>query len=155
MTPDEYLLMVTDRAKEICGNYGLPYACCVVQGALESQWGTYGIGNGGYNLFGRKYGGDFSYVTVPTQEDDGTGNLYTIEAKFVSYPAIGDAINDWCQLMIWVKDDGTDGPYVQYARQYWVDHDVEAFARGIASVYATDIYYADKIMQTMRACDLC
>jgi len=55
----------------------------------------------------------------------------------------------------WEKDDGTDDLYVQFARQYHQDHDVEAFVRGIAGVYATDIYYADKIMQTMRACDLC
>ena len=147
MNPDDYLAMITDKAKEVCGKYDLPYACCVAQGALESQWGTYGIGNGGYNLFGRKYGGDFSYVTVSTQEDDGTGNLYTIDAKFVSYPSIGDAINDWCQLMIW-------GPYKEFADQYFVDHDLESFVRGISGVYATDIYYADKILQTIRACDL-
>jgi len=147
MTPDQYLEMITDKAKEICGNYGLPYACCVAQGAIESQWGKYGIGNGGYNIFGRKYGGDFDYVEVPTQEDDGTGEWYTINARFVSYPSIGDAINDWCQLMIW-------GPYKQYSDQYIQDQDLEAFVRGIGSVYATDIYYADKVMQTIRACEL-
>lgn len=147
MTPDEFLEMITESAKEICANYGLPYACCVAQGAIESQWGTYGIGNGGFNIFGRKYGGDFDYVVVKTQEDDGTGNLYTIDAKFVSYPTIGDAINDWCQLMIW-------GPYKQYSDQYIQDQDLESFVRGIANIYATDIYYADKILTTIKACNL-
>ncbi len=149
MTPDEYLEMMIEPAKKICTEgYGLPYACCVAQGALESQWGTYGIGNGGYNLFGRKYGGEGEYVEVVTQEDDGTGSLYTITAKFQSYNDIGDAINDWCQLMIW-------GPYKQYSDQYKEDQDLEAFVRGIGGVYATDIHYADKIMQTIRACELC
>lgn len=147
MTPDDYLLMVTDRAKDICGKYALPHACCVAQGAIESEWGRYGLGNGNYNIFGRKWGGEGDFVTVDTEEDDGTGNLYTISAKFQSYNDIGDAINDWCQLMIW-------GPYKEYAEQYFIDHDLESFVRGIASVYATDINYANKIMQTIRACEL-
>ena len=147
MTPDDYLLMITDKAKDICGKYGLPYACCVSQGALESSWGNDGIGNGGYNLFGRKWGGTGDYVELQTQEDDGNGNLYTITAKFQSYADIGDAINDWCQLMIW-------GPYKQYSDQYFLDHDLEAFVRGIAGVYATNVNYAAKLLQTIRACGL-
>jgi flagellum-specific peptidoglycan hydrolase FlgJ len=147
MTPDEYLEMVTEPAKQICDQYNLPYACCVAQGALESQWGTYGIGNGGYNLFGRKYGGQGDYVEVETQEDDGTGNLYTISAKFQSYNSIDEAIKDWCELMLW-------GPYRQYAIQYQSDHYLKGFVEGIASIYATDVFYADKIMQTIRACEL-
>lgn len=148
MTPDEYLGMITGKAKEICRSYGLPYACCIAQGAIESQWGTYGIGNGGYNIFGRKWGGMGEYVEVETQEDDGVGNLYTIIAKFQSYDDVGEAINDWCQLMMW-------GPYKQYAEEYMEEPDLERFVRGISSVYATDIYYGDKIMQTIGACDLC
>ena len=153
MTPDDYLLMITDKAKDICGKYALPYACCVAQGALESSWGNDGIGNGGYNLFGRKWGGTGDYVELQTQEDDGNGSLYTIMAKFQSYQDIGDAINDWCQLMIW-------GDYKYYATQYQCDKELgeegalEAFVRGIAGIYATDVNYAAKILQTIRACGL-
>ena len=155
MTCDEYLEMITEPAKQVCAEYDLPYACCIAQGAIESEWGKYGLGNGGFNIFGRKWGGEGDYVEVETQEDDGAGDLYTINAKFQSYDSIECAINDWCCLMEWVKGDGTDGPYVQFARQYHEDHDIEAFIRGIAGVYATDIYYGDKIMQTIRACELC
>jgi flagellum-specific peptidoglycan hydrolase FlgJ len=147
MTADQYLEMITEKSKEVCGNYGLPYACCVAQGAIESEWGRYGIGNGGYNIFGRKWGGEGEYVEVKTQEDDGTGNLYTITAKFQSYNDIGDAINDWCHLMIW-------GPYKEFSDQYKEDQNLESFVNGISGVYATDIYYASKIMNTIRACDL-
>jgi Muramidase (flagellum-specific) len=154
MTPDEYLAMITEPAKEVCASYNLPYACVVAQGAIESSWGNLGIGNGGYNLFGRKWGGTGEFVELPTKEDDGTGYQYTIMAKFQSYDDIRDAIKDWCELMLWVKDDGEDGPYVQFARQYQSDGDLEAFVRGIAGVYATDIYYGDKIMETIQACEL-
>lgn len=154
MSPDDYLSMMTEPAKTVCAGYNLPFACVVAQGAIESQWGTYGIGNGGFNLFGRKWGGTGDFVEQETQEDDGAGNLSTITAKFQSYESIDDAIKDWCELMLWVKDDGTDGPYVQFARQYQADGNIEAFIRGIAGVYATDINYGDKIMQTIRACNL-
>jgi len=147
MNADEYLEMITDKAKEICGNYCLPYACCVAQGAIESSWGNDGIGNGGFNIFGRKWGGEGDFVEVQTQEDDGTGNLYSITAKFQSYDNIGDAVNDWCQLMIW-------GCYKEFADQYKIDRDLESFVRGIGGIYATDIYYSNKIMQTIRACNL-
>lgn len=148
MTWQEYLEMVVEPAKKVCEGYDLPYQCVVAQGAIESQWGTYGIGNGGFNIFGRKYGGDFDYVVMDTDEDDGQGNLYEIQAKFVSYPTMGDAINDWCQLMIWRSEDGSTD-YLQHAERYWKEHDLDAFCRGIASIYATDIRYGDKIMDTI------
>lgn len=148
MTWQEYLVMVVEAAKKVCAGYDLPYKCVVAQGAIESQWGRYGIGNGNFNIFGRKYSGDFDYIWCETQEDDGQGNLYTIDDRFVSYPSMGDAINDWCQLMIWRSADGSTD-YKQYAEQYWRDHDLEAFCRGIASIYATDINYGDKIMNTI------
>ena len=146
----DYLEMTVEDAKRVCTAYGLPYTVCVAQGALESTWGRDGIGNGGFNIFGRKYGGDFDYVVCKTQEDDETGNLYTIDAKFVSYPSMGDAINDWCQLMIWRSEDGS----VDYKK--WSDAyinqeiDLEGFVRGISAIYATDIYYADKIMEIIN-----
>ena len=147
MTADEYLEMITEPAKTVCRQRNLPYACCVAQGAIESSWGNDGIGNGGFNLFGRKYGGIGDFVEVPTQEDDGTGNLYTITAKFQSYGSIDEAISDWCDLMEWEQ-------YKPFADQFQEDGDVENFVRGIADIYATDIHYGDKIMETITACDL-
>ena len=145
MTADEYLEWIADPAREVCAEYGLPAACVIAQGAIESAWGN--SRRGEYNLFGRKAVGDDKCIEVETQEDDGTGNLYTITARFKDYDTLDDAIRDWCELMLW-------GPYEQYALQYQQDGDLESFVAGIAGVYATDIYYGDKIMQTIRACDL-
>ena len=155
----EYLNWITGDAKRVCAGYDLPWQCVVAQGAIESQWGTYGIGNGGFNIFGRKFSNasiqdGYSYVLMDTQEDDGNGNLYDIQAKFVSYPSMGDAINDWCQLMNWKSETDPRINYLQYTERYHQDRDLEAFVRGIASIYATDINYADKIMQTIKACEL-
>jgi flagellar protein FlgJ len=145
MTADEYLEWITEPAKNVCEGYGLPYACVVAQGAIESGWGNTKIGK--YNIFGRKAVEGDKYIEVETQEDDGTGNWYTITAKFKDYDSLEEAIDDWCQLMEW-RD------YKPYADQYHEDGDLEAFVRGIASIYATDIAYGDKIMQTIKACEL-
>ena len=145
MTPDDYLEFITETAKRVCEEYDLPYACCLAQGAIESAWGNSRIGE--FNLFGRKAVDGDKYIEVETQEDDGTGKLYTITAKFKDYDSLDDAISDWCELMEW-------GPYNEYADQYHADHDLECFTKGIASVYATDIYYSEKILQTINACNL-
>lgn len=142
---NEYLDWITPTAQSVCANYDLPWQCVVGQGAIESSWGNSRIGE--YNIFGRKAVAGDKSIEVETQEDDGTGNWYTITAAFKDYDSLDEAIQDWCELMEW-------GPYQEYAEQYHQDHDLEAFVSGIASVYATDIAYGDKIMQTIHACDL-
>ena len=145
MTADEFLAWLTPVATQVCLGYDLPAGVLVAQGAIESGWGSSKIGE--FNLFGRKAVDGDKSISVETQEDDGAGNLYTITADFKDYDNLADACNDWCQLMAW-------GPYLQYYNQYHADRDVEAFVRGIAASYATDIHYADKILQTMAACGL-
>lgn len=144
MTPDEYLEWITGTAQEVCAEFNLPAACVIAQGALESQWGKYAIGE--YNIFGRKAVGGDESITVQTEECY-DGQWVTIDAAFKLYHSLGDAIRDWCELMLW-------GPYQEYALAYQQDGDLESFVRGIGGVYATDPEYADKVLQTIRACDL-
>ena len=145
MNPDEFLEFLTPAAREVCEKYDLPASVCIAQGCIESGWGKYTIA--GYNIFGRKWGGEGEYVSLPTQEDDGTGNLYTIEAKFQRYYNLEDAITDWCELMEWKQ-------YKLFATQYHIDHDYIKFCEGIAAIYATKIDYANDILSTIKACGL-
>ena len=66
MTPDEYLGWIAATAQEICAEYELPAACVIAQGALESQWGKYAIGE--FNIFGRKAVDGDESVVVQTEE---------------------------------------------------------------------------------------
>lgn len=152
MTPDEFLEWISPSAKEVCNDYGLPWQVVVAQGAVESQWGLYGVGNEGYNLFGRKWGNWGEFVEVQTEECyEGKWTLVT--DKFQSYESFELAMIDWCELMIWKSDDGSVD-YKQFSDQYKIDGDIRAFARGISYIYATDPEYANKIIDTMEACDL-
>lgn len=146
MTPDEYLAWIIPAAKSSCEFYGLPWQVVVAQGAIESQWGKYGIGNGGFNLFGRKWGGWGNYTEEETEEVY-DGERQTITAKFQSYDSLEQAINDWCELMEW-------GDYKPFSDQFKIDGDLNAFVSGVASIYATDPEYASKILDTIKACDL-
>lgn len=142
MVSDVFINWLLPIAQKVCLGYDLPAGVLVAQGALESGWGTAIIGQ--YNLFGRKWNGTGLFIVSNTQEDDGAGNLSDTAARFQDYACLEDACNDWCQLMAW-------GPYLPFYNAYHADRDIEAFVRGIAASYATDIHYADKILQTMRA----
>ena len=152
MTPDEYLEWIIPSAKLACEKYDLPWQVVVAQGAVESQWGEYGLGNGNFNIFGRKWGGVGDYVEVETQECyDGVWE--TIVDKFQSYERMEDAIADWCELMEWCNEDGSIN-YKQFADQYHIDRDIKAFVYGIGAIYATDPEYGNKVWRTIRACEL-
>lgn len=142
MTPDEYLAWMTPPAQNVCPRYNLPWAVCVAQGAIESQWGIYAIGN--YNIFGRKWGGWGNYIEKETQECY-SGVWQTITAKFQDYNSLDEAIQDWCVLM-------TQEPV--YVNATVGITDPIQFAYAIGPIYATDPQYGDKIVQTMRACGM-
>lgn len=147
MDPDQFLEKMIPIAQETCDGYNLPWQVCVAQGAIESQWGKYGLGHDGCNLFGRKWGGWGDYVELETYEEE-DGELVLITAKFQSYGSLNEAVDDWCVLM-------TQEPVYMPASEYYFETgDIRGFVDRMAPVYATDSAYASKIWQTMKACDL-
>lgn len=144
MSSEEFFEWLVPAAQAACKKYGLPASCLLAQGAIESGWGQYTIGQ--YNLFGRKWGGWGNYIELPTNEWDGT-QYVDINAKFQDYDSLEQACDDWCELMLW-------GPYEQYGRQYQADKDLESFVRGIGAIYATGPDYGNNIMATINANDL-
>ncbi len=145
MTPDEFIQWLAQPAQLQCKPYDLPASVVIAQGALESGWGKYTIGD--YNFFGRKWGGWGRYISVPTREWD--GNQYiTIMAKFQDYDSLLQAIDDWCILI-------TQEPCYANAWGVWCNtHDVEQFVQALGPVYATDPNYASSVLSTIRANDL-
>lgn len=145
MAPEKFIEMIGDTCGHICAAYNLPASVCIAQAAIESGWGEAVIGN--YNYFGRKYNGWGNYETAQTTEWN--GNAYvTIYDKFQSYTSLKDAIEDWCILM---RDDLKYKAAVDaWDKNFYLSD----FVNTMAPVYATDPYYADKILSTINANDL-
>ena len=143
MLPDDYLAWIIPSAQEACAPYNLPWQVVVAQGAVESQWGTYVIGQ--FNLFGRKWGGWGNYIEKQTDEQNEDGSWITITAKFQDYDSLTQAINDWCVL---ITQEEVYAPCLQYA------DDIVNFVRTLGPIYATDQQYALKVLRTIKACGL-
>jgi len=145
MSPDEFISWLVPAAQEAVKNYGLPASVLVAQGALESGWGKYIIGE--YNLFGRKAIDGDKTILVSTQEYS-NGEWVTIEAGFKDYTSLAEACEDWCILI-------TEEPAYAEAWNIWcATKNIEQFVQTLGPVYATDPQYADKVVSTIGANDL-
>lgn len=145
MEPEEFIESIGNEVGKICADYNLPASVCIAQAAIESGWGRYCIG--GYNYFGRKWGGEGNYIEKPTYEF-ANGEYIQISDKFQDYDSLEDAIRDWCILM-------TEEPAYSEALSVWNNTwDIRQFVEAMAPVYATDPDYAGKIMATISANDL-
>jgi len=139
MSPEEFVAWLAPPAQMICRYYDLPVSVCIAQGALESGWGKYIIGN--FNIFGRKWNGVGNYIEVETEEFY-DGQWQTIVAKFQDYAHLADAVADWCLLI-------TVEPIYAACLEYRTD--VEAFVGILGPIYATDPEYAAKVLATIAA----
>jgi flagellum-specific peptidoglycan hydrolase FlgJ len=142
MDSKEFVSWLASAAQRVCAAYKLPASVCIAQGALESGWGEYIIGE--YNLFGRKWNGTGSYLVKQTEEYY-DGQWQTVSAKFQAYESLEEAIQDWCVLL-------TEEPVYESCLTY--RQDAEAFAKALGHIYATDPDYADKILSIIAANEL-
>lgn len=139
MSPEEFIAWLAPTAQSICRIYDLPVSVCVAQGAIESGWGRYIIGQ--FNLFGRKWNGAGNYIEVETEEFYG-GKWQIITAKFQDYDSLAAAVEDWCIL---ITVEPVYAPCLQYRK------DIAEFVRILGPIYATDPDYAGKVLSTIAA----
>ncbi|MBY5035384.1 glucosaminidase domain-containing protein [Streptococcus gallolyticus] len=138
----EFIQIVGNSAENIAQEHDLYASVMVAQAILESDWGQSRLTREANNLFGVK--GDFegqSYE-IETQEDDGTGKLFTIVAHFRQYPTYHDSLRDNAKLL-------SQG--VSWDRNYYAGvwksrtqsyKEATAYLQGR---YATDTNYAKKL----------
>lgn len=137
MCPEEFIAWLAPKAQIVCRQYELPVSVCIAQGALESGWGKYTIGQ--FNIFGRKWNGVGNYLEVETTEF-ADGQWQTIVAKFQDYANLADAVEDWCFL---ITEEPVYAPCLAYRK------DVDAFVAILGPIYATDPEYATKVLSTI------
>lgn len=149
---EEFVKMIEEQAVTISYNYDLYPSVTIAQAILESQAGNSSLSIAPfYNLFGIKGNYKGATIAMKTQEDDGKGNLITIDAEFRQYPSYEESLEDYARLLKFGLANDPDfykGAWKSTTNNY---QEATAFLTG---KYATDSQYAAKLNQLIEAYQL-
>nr|WP_281347533.1 LysM peptidoglycan-binding domain-containing protein [Fundicoccus ignavus] len=146
LSPSDFLKNITGYAKDIAAKNDLYASVMIAQAALESAWGNSTLAQSpNYNLFGIKGEYNGNSVHVETQEDDGSGNYYTITDDFRKYDDYDQSLEDYASLLTG-DDDSSNWRYEFYSGTRVSNtstyQDATAYLTGR---YATDTSYSSKL----------
>ena len=145
-TTQEFIKKIGEDARTLGQERQLYASVMIAQAILESGSGNSGLAQPPYhNLFGIKGSYEGASVTMATQEDDGTGKLYTIKDAFRSYPNYRASLKDYADLL-----------RTPLYRAAWKENapDYQTATRSLTGLYATDKYYNHKLDALIEAYDL-
>lgn len=140
---EQFIDYIGNSARKLASNNDLYASVMIAQAMVESGWGTSGLASApNYNLFGIK--GDYQgeSVNMGTQEDDGSGNLFSISSDFRKYPSYKESLEDYVSLL----RGGTTGNSQIYAGA-WKSNtsSYKDATKYLTGRYATDTTYAEKL----------
>ncbi|OTN83975.1 hypothetical protein A5819_003525 [Enterococcus sp. 7E2_DIV0204] len=151
-TTEEFVARIGDQAREVGLEKNLFGSVMIAQAILESGSGGSQLSQAPYNnLFGIKGDYEGQSVTLPTLEDDGFGNFYSIEAAFRLYPSYKESFEDYSKLFT----DGINGNPTIY-QSAWKSEAVtyQNATQALTGVYATDTQYNVKLNSLIETYDL-
>lgn len=132
-----FISQIGEQARELGQTYDLYASVMIAQAVLESQSGQSRLAVApNYNLFGMKGTYNGQSVVMETQEDDGAGNLTTIEATFRTYPSYRESLIDYAQVL---QQEHFWGAHKSMTSSY------QEATQALTGVYATDSQYAAKL----------
>lgn len=100
LTTTKFIAVIGEPARKLAAENDLYASVMIAQAILESASGNSGLAQApNFNLFGIKGSYRGSSVTMSTQEDDGTGSYYTIDAAFRKYPSYRESLSDYVDLL--------------------------------------------------------
>ena len=146
------MLFRSESARKVAKDKNLYASVMIAQAILESGSGNSKLSQKpNYNLFGIK--GDYKGQSVSfiTYEDNGFGNLYTVEAKFRQYPTYKESMEDYAKLLKNGLDSNKDfyhGVWKTEAKSY------KEATRFLTGKYATDKDYHKKLNALIKTYDL-
>jgi Muramidase (flagellum-specific) len=148
----QFIDYIGNSARKLASNNDLYASVMIAQALVESGWGTSGLASApNYNLFGIK--GDYkgASVNMGTQEDDGTGSLYSISSDFRKYPSYKESLEDYVSLL----RGGTSGNSQMYAGAWKSNtNSYKDATKYLTGRYATDTTYADKLNSVIEKYNL-
>ncbi|MFD1318858.1 glucosaminidase domain-containing protein [Loigolactobacillus zhaoyuanensis] len=141
----EFIKLFAKDAQKIAQAKGLYASVMIAQAALESNWGTSTLSLApNYNLFGVKGSYQGHSALMATQEDNGFGQLYTINSNFKRYGDYKDSLVDYATLL-----RGGPGLAANYYAGTWKQNakTYQAATKVLTGRYATDTKYNLKLNQ--------
>lgn len=151
-TTEEFIAHIGEQARSVGQEKDLFASVMIAQAILESGSGSSELSQEPYNnLFGIKGDYEGQFVSFGTQEDDGSGNFYSIEAAFRKYPSVKESLEDYSKLLT----DGIDGSPLFY-QGTWKSHS-ESYKNAtevLTGTYATDIQYGEKLNELIETYNL-
>lgn len=145
----DFIQEIGEDAREIGLKNDLYASVMIAQAILESGGGQSRLSQAPYfNLFGIKGTYQGQGVAFRTQEDDGTGNHYTITATFRQYTGYKESLIDYARLLkegVGQQSDFYKGVWKSGAASY------QEAARYLTGRYATDTTYDQKLTALIEA----
>ncbi len=134
---------IGELAREMALKYDVFASVMIAQAILESGAGTSGLSRAPYyNLFGIKGSNSGASITLPTAEDNGQGQLYTINAAFRVYPSYQESLEDYVELI----RTGISGNQTFYQKSWRsTAKNYLSATQNLMGKYATDTFYANKL----------
>ena len=142
-TTEEFIQTIGKNAQQIAWNEGLYASVMIAQAILETGSGNSQLARPPHhNLFGIKGSYQGKQVSFNTQEDTGSGQLYTIQATFRQYPSYKESLEDYAELL----KKGISGNAVFY-QATWKEYATtyKEATEALTGKYATDTTYDKKL----------
>ena len=151
-TTQRFVQVIGEDARRLGQKHGLYASVMIAQAILESASGNSSLASPpNYNLFGIKGSYHGTSVNFATQEDDGSGNHFTIRANFRKYPSYKESLEDYVHLIrggLPYNHGFYSGVWKSNTQTY---QDATRFLMGR---YATDTSYAAKLNGLIKAYNL-
>jgi len=148
LSTEMFIASIGEQARQIGQDKSLYASVMIAQAVIESDSGNSGLAKAPYNnLFGIKGAYQGNSVTMSTQEDNGKGNLYTIDSAFRAYETQEESLKDYADLL---RSDM--GHYYNAWKENAATY--QDAAKALQGTYATSTIYADTICAVIEAYDL-
>lgn len=149
---EDFIESIGDKAREVGQEYNLYASVMIAQAILETGSGTSRLSQSpNYNLFGIKGSYKGQSANFYTNEDNGKGQLYTIQASFRKYPSYKESFEDYAELLTNEKE-GNGRFYKGVLKNQAKDY--KEAIKFLTGRYATDTQYNQKLNKLIETYDL-
>ncbi|MDR1568074.1 MAG: LysM peptidoglycan-binding domain-containing protein [Streptococcaceae bacterium] len=145
-TGNSFIDEIAPVAADLAQQHDLYASVMIAQALIESANGTSALARiPYYNLFGIKGNYQGQSVSMPTQEQESSGQYITITADFRSYPSYQESLEDYAALLstnLYANARKSSAPTYQDA------------TKALTGLYATSLTYNDTLNAVIDLYDL-